>query len=182
MLMALEMPLPKQLLTHSHWTVDRKKMSKSVGNVVSPFDAMAQYGPDVVRFYLARVGGRFRHDIGTIDYGSHALDLLIDFSTYHQDWSHVQLLNHAGDIMSAVGNFYYRCTGKKMMELLLSSSEIPSIDTVNSSFLQGEDIAGKEILTELSGLREKVQEHLHKLEVADALEDILQVLTTVSIL
>jgi methionyl-tRNA synthetase len=66
MLMALDMPLPKHLLTHSHWTVDKKKMSKSVGNAVSPFKALAKYGPDIVRFYLARVGGRFRHDVGAL--------------------------------------------------------------------------------------------------------------------
>lgn len=62
--MALDIPLPKRLLAHAHWTVEKRKMSKSVGNVVNPIQAMSVYGTDIVRFYLARVGGRFRYDVG----------------------------------------------------------------------------------------------------------------------
>jgi methionyl-tRNA synthetase len=65
MLMALDLPLPKRLLVHSHWTVEKKKMSKSVGNVVNPFETMETYGADAARYFLARVGGRFKYDVGT---------------------------------------------------------------------------------------------------------------------
>ena len=64
MLQALDLPLPKKLLAHSHWTVNRQKMSKSVGNVADPFSVMEELGVDLVRYYLARVGGRFREDVG----------------------------------------------------------------------------------------------------------------------
>jgi methionyl-tRNA synthetase len=64
MLMALGLPLPKRLLVHSHWTVEKKKMSKSVGNVVDPFETMEKYGTDAARYFLARVGGRFKYDVG----------------------------------------------------------------------------------------------------------------------
>lgn len=64
MLQALGLPLTTQLLTHSHWTVDQRKMSKSVGNVVDPIQAIDEFGLDVVRYYLARVGGRFKDDVG----------------------------------------------------------------------------------------------------------------------
>ena len=64
MLQALGLPLTTQLLTHSHWTVEQRKMSKSVGNVVDPIQALEEYGVDVVRYYLARVGGRFKDDVG----------------------------------------------------------------------------------------------------------------------
>lgn len=63
-LLALDLELPKVLLSHSHWTVNQVKMSKSLGNVVDPFGAMKTYGVDVVRWYLARVGGRFAGDVG----------------------------------------------------------------------------------------------------------------------
>ncbi len=35
-LMAAELPLPKRIVAHAHWTVNRHKMSKSLGNVVTP--------------------------------------------------------------------------------------------------------------------------------------------------
>lgn len=64
MLRALGLPLTTQLLTHSHWTVDQRKMSKSVGNVADPIQAIEEFGIDVVRYYLTRVGGRFKDDVG----------------------------------------------------------------------------------------------------------------------
>ena len=39
-------------------------MSKSLGNVADPLAAMSTYGVDIVRYYLATVGGRFRDDVG----------------------------------------------------------------------------------------------------------------------
>lgn len=73
MLMALSIPLPKTLLTHAHWTANRKKMSKSVGNVADPMEAMDTFGVDGVRYYMARVGGRFRDDVGELLIPSHAI-------------------------------------------------------------------------------------------------------------
>lgn len=64
MLMALDLPLPKQLLAHSHWTVEGKKMSKSLKNVVDPFRMMDTYGTDAARYFLAYVGGRFKYNLG----------------------------------------------------------------------------------------------------------------------
>lgn len=64
LLLALDLPLPRRLLSHAHWTVGQKKMSKSRGNIVDPFEAINAFGIDVVRYYLARVGGRFRDDVG----------------------------------------------------------------------------------------------------------------------
>ncbi|ETS76679.1 hypothetical protein PFICI_12066 [Pestalotiopsis fici W106-1] len=52
LLMALDLPLPKRILTHGHWLMDAKKMSKSVGNVVNPFFAIDRWGVDTMRYYL----------------------------------------------------------------------------------------------------------------------------------
>lgn len=54
MLLALELPLPKVLLVHGHVTVGGSKMSKSVGNVVSPFEIIDNYGVDAFRYYFLR--------------------------------------------------------------------------------------------------------------------------------
>lgn len=56
-LMALNLPLPKQFLSHAHWTLNRAKMSKSEGNVVNPFFAINRFGVDVMRYYMAHDGG-----------------------------------------------------------------------------------------------------------------------------
>ena len=56
-LMALDIPLPKQFLTHAFWTLNREKMSKSVGNVVNPFFAIDRFDTDTMRYYLANDGG-----------------------------------------------------------------------------------------------------------------------------
>ncbi|KAL6706860.1 methionyl-tRNA synthetase [Coniothyrium glycines] len=55
-LMALGLPLPKNILTHAHWTLGGSKMSKSTGKVVDPFNALDRFGPDVMRFYMAHYG------------------------------------------------------------------------------------------------------------------------------
>ncbi|KAI8869862.1 hypothetical protein GQ42DRAFT_163149 [Ramicandelaber brevisporus] len=53
-LMAADLPLPRRIMAHAHWTMGMQKISKSRGNVVNPFDIMDQYGVDTVRYYLMR--------------------------------------------------------------------------------------------------------------------------------
>ncbi|KAK6075943.1 methionyl-tRNA synthetase [Seiridium cupressi] len=52
LLMALDLPLPKRILTHGHWLMDARKMSKSIGNVVNPFFAIDRWGVDTMRYFL----------------------------------------------------------------------------------------------------------------------------------
>lgn len=54
MLMGLGVPLPKQLYVHGFITVDGKKMSKTLGNVVSPSEIVAKHGADAFRYYFLR--------------------------------------------------------------------------------------------------------------------------------
>jgi len=54
MLMAAGIPLPKTVFGHGWWTVEGKKMSKSVGNVVDPLALADQFGVDSVRYFLLR--------------------------------------------------------------------------------------------------------------------------------
>ncbi|HLJ31221.1 MAG TPA: methionine--tRNA ligase [Candidatus Babeliales bacterium] len=53
-LMAADLPLPKQLLVHGWIKVDKQKMSKSLGNVVDPIELQKKYGTDPIRYYLMR--------------------------------------------------------------------------------------------------------------------------------
>ncbi|MCY6484913.1 methionine--tRNA ligase [Clostridium aestuarii] len=52
MLMALDIPLPKQVFGHGWLLVDGGKMSKSKGNVVDPVTLVEHFGTDSVRYYL----------------------------------------------------------------------------------------------------------------------------------
>ncbi len=54
MLMALGVPLPKQVFGHGWLLVDGGKMSKSKGNVVDPVELVQHFGTDPVRYYLLR--------------------------------------------------------------------------------------------------------------------------------
>jgi methionyl-tRNA synthetase len=54
MLMSLGLALPKQLYVHGFVTVEGKKMSKSLGNVIAPADIVKKYGVDAFRYYFLR--------------------------------------------------------------------------------------------------------------------------------
>jgi methionyl-tRNA synthetase len=54
MLLSLGLALPKELYVHGFITVDGKKMSKSIGNVIKPSDIVSKYGVDGFRYYFLR--------------------------------------------------------------------------------------------------------------------------------
>ncbi|MDY6052914.1 MAG: methionine--tRNA ligase [Anaerovibrio sp.] len=53
-LMALDLPLPKQVYGHGWLVVNGSKMSKSVGNVVDPIGLIEEFGADTIRYFLLR--------------------------------------------------------------------------------------------------------------------------------
>lgn len=52
MLMSAGVPNSKQVLIHGHITSDGQKMSKTIGNVVSPYELVEKYGTDATRYYF----------------------------------------------------------------------------------------------------------------------------------
>ena len=54
MLMALKLPLPRQVFAHGWWTVEGEKMSKSRGNFIDPKEMVDAYGLDALRYFLFR--------------------------------------------------------------------------------------------------------------------------------
>ncbi|KAI9467182.1 tRNA synthetases class I (M)-domain-containing protein [Lactarius psammicola] len=149
MLQALDLPLPKRLLAHSHWTVNRRKMSKSIGNVVDPFQSIDELGADPVRYYLARIGGRFKDDV---------------------DWSNEQLENNASELQSLLGNFYLRITSaairKRLPEDFQSHSRVTLERSTNIEKLM-------EAVDPLASLASVVDNHLEELRIAEALDAII---------
>lgn len=54
MLLSAGLELPKNIFVHGFITSNGQKMSKSIGNVVSPDELVEKYGVDAVRYYLLR--------------------------------------------------------------------------------------------------------------------------------
>ncbi|MBI4042279.1 MAG: methionine--tRNA ligase, partial [Deltaproteobacteria bacterium] len=54
LLLALDLPLPREIFAHGWWTIEGKKMSKSLGNVISPIEMAETFGLDPFRYFLLR--------------------------------------------------------------------------------------------------------------------------------
>ena len=52
MLLAAEEELPKKLFVHGYFTIDGKKMSKTLGNVITPQELVEKFGVDGARYLL----------------------------------------------------------------------------------------------------------------------------------
>ena len=89
MLMSAGLPVPRQVFGHGFMSVDGQRMSKSLGNVVDPADAVAKVGVDPLRLYL----------IKEVTYGGDG-----DFSwTRLQERYNVDLANNLGNLVSRIG-------------------------------------------------------------------------------
>jgi len=53
-LLAAGLPLPKQIVGHGWWLRDNQKISKSLGNVVRPYNIIDEFGADSLRYFLLR--------------------------------------------------------------------------------------------------------------------------------
>jgi methionyl-tRNA synthetase len=87
MLLSAELEVPKSIFVHGFITSEGQKMSKSLGNVVDPFEFTEKYGIDPVRYYLLK-------EIPTTDDG--------DFSK--ERFTGV----YASDLANSLGNLVYR--------------------------------------------------------------------------
>src|SRR3970282_2711118 len=47
-------PLQKAEFVHGYITVEGQKISKTLGNVINPFDLVKKFGQEAVRYYLLR--------------------------------------------------------------------------------------------------------------------------------
>ncbi|BGP54040.1 hypothetical protein JCM8202_003039 [Rhodotorula sphaerocarpa] len=148
-LLALDLPLPRHILTHGHWTMDRFKMSKSRGNVANPFDAMQLWGVDAMRMYLMRVGG---NSGGDADYSAAEIERF-----------------YRKDLAGQMGNLLNRVTTKKLTKKL----ESPELMYTLPEKLEEEDAKLFALLEELPRL---FDQHLTAFEIHRALAAVFDAL------
>jgi methionyl-tRNA synthetase len=87
LLMAADLPVPSRVFVHGFLLgADGRKMSKSLGNVLDPFEVMETFGVDALRFYLMR-------DVSFGDDGSVSMDGV------HQRYTS-ELANDLGNLAS----------------------------------------------------------------------------------
>ncbi len=113
-LMAANLPLPKRVFAHGWWTSEGQKMSKSVGNVVNPFEIVKTYGLDCVRYFLMREV-RFGEDG---DFSVEALNKRINFD----------LANDLGNLVQRVLSFIQKREGILTPDYNFSKSEKILVD------------------------------------------------------
>ncbi|XP_006456109.1 hypothetical protein AGABI2DRAFT_210873 [Agaricus bisporus var. bisporus H97] len=155
-LLALDLPLPHHILAHAHWTVDQKKMSKSVGNVADPMKTIDDYGVDKVRWYLARAG-RSRTDV---------------------DWSQNELEKHSNEIQSLLGNYVLRVTSKKLFKSLDGTQEM-SIKQIYQHYKKQDDSKSKSLVDLIDTQRTtpaRVKHGIENLEIAEAVRALVLLL------
>ncbi|MBI4435216.1 methionine--tRNA ligase, partial [Candidatus Uhrbacteria bacterium] len=87
MLLSAGVAPSKQIFIHGFITSGGQKMSKSLGNVVDPFDEVNEYGTDALRYYLLR-------EIPSHDDG--------DFSRARMEERYAELANRLGNLVSRV--------------------------------------------------------------------------------
>jgi len=86
-LLSAKIHLPKMILVHGYVNVEGGKMSKSIGNVVNPFDLAKKYQIDAVRYFLLR-------EIPTVQDGDFSEKILIERTN--------------NELVANMGNFIHR--------------------------------------------------------------------------
>jgi len=86
-LMSVGYEQPATVFAHGWWTVEGRKMSKSLGNVIDPYRVVKEYGLDEIRYFLLR----------EVPFGQDG------------DFSESALLNRInGELANEIGNLYSR--------------------------------------------------------------------------
>ncbi len=99
-LMAVDLPLPKQIFAHGWWKNKGEKMSKSLGNVIDPNDIIDEFNGDCMRYFMLREMPLGRD-------GNYCRDAFVQRIN-------VELVNNIGNLVQRVLAFTHRYYGGKV--------------------------------------------------------------------
>lgn len=89
------LPMPRMVLNHGHWLMNKMKMSKSIGNVVDPFKLIDQVGINSVRTYFLSEGPLIKDS----------------------NFGHEALIDHHNKVVcDSYVNMLFRITGEKILK------------------------------------------------------------------
>ena len=98
-LMAAELPLPKKVFAHGWWTNEGNKISKSLGNVIDPFQLVDKYGIDQIRYFLL---GKFH------------LEMMVIFQILNINRINSDLANSYGNLFQRVVSMIFKNCNEKI--------------------------------------------------------------------
>lgn len=151
LLLAADLPLPYQIVSHSHWTINNIKMSKSLGNIVNPFSKIQTFGADSVRYFLIKEG-RLESDKN------------YDLSDF--------IRNYNVDLRGKLGNLLLRvCSSHFDLKRALLCSKEYDVDK-NTLF--------QEFDANINTIAEKVDDHMSKFQLHAALQSIFHFITSIN--
>ena len=120
MLLSASLPLPKEIIVHGFLTINGQKISKSLGNIISPSHLAEKYSADALRYFLMR----------NVPFGQDG-----DFS------EKVLVERHNNELANKLGNLVSRVTGliektgvKKTENKLLKKLNLKKIENLIENY------------------------------------------------
>jgi methionyl-tRNA synthetase len=103
LLLAAGIELPRHLFIHGYLLMDEHKMSKSLGNVLDPFEIIDRFGTDALRYYCFR----------EVSFG---LDGNVSPATFEERYT-TELANEYGNLASRTLNMLRRYTDARVPDV-----------------------------------------------------------------
>lgn len=156
-LMAAGLPLPKNVVVHSHWLSNGVKMSKSLGNVVDPLLMINYYGADPMRWFLLE-NAQLEED---------------------GDFQESKLHNTRELLVSKWGNLINRCCGSKFnlhraVNTFASNENISVTSVFDTEPVIKEEV--EQLLSAISVLPRLMDGHMNQFQTRLALKGVWSII------
>jgi methionyl-tRNA synthetase len=149
MLMAAGIEVPRSIFIHGYLLMDEHKMSKSLGNVIDPFEVMDRFGTDTLRYYVFR----------EVNFGQDGSISAAGFETRYNS----ELANEYGNLASRTLAMIARYRDGVVPEISVDDAlagDLAGVDTRVREKLDAVDVSGalEEIWTAVRRLNRFVQD------------------------